>query len=429
MSNLLKYLYFTLLISGVFSLYGPKSNVINLDEGNFNEKVLKSNELWLVEFFAPWCGHCKNLAPEWEKAANALKGIVNVGAVDADKYKTLAGKYNVNGFPTIKWFGTKKDNPKDYDSGRNSSDIVKYATNKIKEITQARLGEKEKSNNKDEMNNKKDEKKSTNDKDVISLNDNNFDQIIYSSKEMWLVEFYAPWCGHCKNLEPEWNKAATELLGKIKVAKVDATANTKLASRFGINGYPTIKIFPPGEKKDSLIESYDGGRTFDIIVTTALEKLEKYGFIPDIPQLINYSQFKEKCKDSLHTCILLFVPNLYDSNTKERNGYLETLKKASTVGRGKPMSFLWAQGGDFFEFEEKLGLQFGFPAVLVINMAKKKFAVMKLAFELESLKSYINRILIGRESLYDLPNNLPEFKKVEQWNGQDLDKNNISNDL
>lgn len=40
-----------------------------------------------------------------------------------------------------------------------------------------------------------------------------------------MFEFYAPWCGHCKKLEPEWNKVGSELKGKVKVAKIDATAN------------------------------------------------------------------------------------------------------------------------------------------------------------------------------------------------------------
>jgi len=71
------------------------------------------------------------------------------------------------------------------------------------------------------------------------------------SKDSWFVEFYAPWCGHCKKLEPEWNKLASDLNGYVKVAKVDATVNTNLAQRFGVTGYPSIKFFPAGMTSDS----------------------------------------------------------------------------------------------------------------------------------------------------------------------------------
>ena len=60
------------------------------------------------------CGHCKSLAPEWKKAAKALKGVVSVGAVDMDVHGSVGGPYNVRGFPTLKIFGSNKKSPQDY---------------------------------------------------------------------------------------------------------------------------------------------------------------------------------------------------------------------------------------------------------------------------------------------------------------------------
>lgn len=59
--------------------------------------------------------------------------------------------------------------------------------------------------------------------EVIVLTDNNFDDLVMGSKDIWLVEFYAPWCGHCKALEPEFKDAAAKLKGQVKLGKVDAT--------------------------------------------------------------------------------------------------------------------------------------------------------------------------------------------------------------
>ncbi len=232
------------------------------------------------------------------------------------------------------------------------------------------------------------------DKDVIVLEDSNFDEIVMKSKDMWLVEFYAPWCGHCKSLEPEWNQAASELKGKVKVAKLDATVHQQIASRFGVRGYPTIKVFPPGQKTQSSVESYDGPREASGIVSIALDKLEKFGFVPDVEQITNENQITEICKDRTGVCIISLLPHIIDSSAQQRNSYLEEIKEATKYARGKPIYFLWAQGADFFEMEDKLHMSAGYPAVVAINFGKKKYSVCRSAFGSENIKTFVNSMLI-----------------------------------
>jgi len=57
------------LTANAQSLYGDNSAVVKLTTSNWDKQVIKSSKLWMVEFYAPWCGHCKQLTPHWEKAA------------------------------------------------------------------------------------------------------------------------------------------------------------------------------------------------------------------------------------------------------------------------------------------------------------------------------------------------------------------------
>lgn len=111
---------FFIIFTSAYALYPTSSDVVQLTASNFDRLVEQSDAVWVVEFFAPWCGHCKALVPEYTKAATALKGVVKVGAVNCDDEKSLAGRFGVRGFPTIKIFGADKKKPLDYNGARTA---------------------------------------------------------------------------------------------------------------------------------------------------------------------------------------------------------------------------------------------------------------------------------------------------------------------
>lgn len=107
-------------------------------------------------------------------------------------------------------------------------------------------------------------------KDVKVITTKNWDEIVKGSK-FALVEFYAPWCGHCQKLKPEYAKAATALAAHdatIVIGKVDATVESDLGQKFGVQGYPTLKWFVDGE----LASDYSGPRDSDGIVRWVKKK-------------------------------------------------------------------------------------------------------------------------------------------------------------
>lgn len=235
------------------------SDVINLIPSNFDSVVFESNKPALVEFFAPWCGHCKNLAPVYEELATAFASSgnkVTIANVDADKHKDLGKRFGVQGFPTLKWFdGKPGSQPEDYNGGRDLESLTKFVAEKSG--TKAKGPKKAPSH-------------------VEMLTDQSFKTEIGGDKDV-LVAFTAPWCGHCKTLAPTWEKVAADFASEpsVLIAKIDAEAeNSKATAQAqGVTGYPTIKFFPKGSTEP---EAYSGGRSEEALVDFINSKAGTY---------------------------------------------------------------------------------------------------------------------------------------------------------
>lgn len=214
------------------------SDVTVLTPDNFDD-VIGGSQPALVEFYAPWCGHCKALAPVYEELATTFKSdSVVVANVDADANRELGSRFGVTGFPTLKWFPAGSDTPEDYSGGRSVEDLVDFINSKTglkRRVKKAPTA-------------------------VVTLTPSNFDDVVMDPSKNVLVEFYAPWCGHCKSLAPVYEEVAKtfESESDVVVASVDADKHRDLGSAYGVSGFPTLKFFAAGDDKEA--EPYESGR-------------------------------------------------------------------------------------------------------------------------------------------------------------------------
>merc|ERR1712166_1520991 len=111
--------------------FEKEEGVLVLGDSDFAEAIATYDYV-LAEFYAPWCGHCKTLAPEFAKAAQALAGLSNVALakVDATVHPETAKKYGVRGYPTLKWFKKDPENAMEYGGGRKDAEIQSWIKKK-----------------------------------------------------------------------------------------------------------------------------------------------------------------------------------------------------------------------------------------------------------------------------------------------------------
>jgi len=321
------------------------TGVLELTPSDF-DSVVDGSKPAFVEFYAPWCGHCKNLAPEYEKVGEAFSvAQVVVAKVDADAHRDLGSRFGVTGFPTLFFFPAgKTDDPEKYTGGRTAEDIISFISK--------RTGVQGK-------------KAVAPPSAVVTLTDSNFNKIVKDNTKDVLVEFYAPWCGHCKHLAPDYEKVGLAFKNEpnVVVAKIDADKYRDLGSEYGVSGFPTIKFFSKGNKEEPL--DYESER--------------------DVESFVNY--LNEKCGTHREvTGRLSPTAGKIEALDELASGYLSHSDKQSVLKQAK-------------EVAEKLDAHHAAAAKIYLNLFEA--LATKEADFLKSQTERVTRILDNPKSLTD----------------------------
>uniref|UniRef100_A0A158PBG7 DnaJ homolog subfamily C member 10 n=1 Tax=Angiostrongylus cantonensis TaxID=6313 RepID=A0A158PBG7_ANGCA len=223
------------------SLLGIINNALNpaveeLTPSTFVELVERreGDTTWIVDFFAPWCGPCQQLAPELQRAARALRQFdeqIHVGSIDCQEYDAFCKQISIPYYPSIRLYPA-------VDTKRRKS-FYEYPQNMWRNADSIELWVHGMLPSK------------------VTAVGNDFWTKVLDSDEPWMVDFFAPWCGHCVHFSPVYEHIAkvrksvlskslksNEVLdGKVKLAKVDCDQWPGVCQGAQIHSYPTVRFY------------------------------------------------------------------------------------------------------------------------------------------------------------------------------------------
>lgn len=170
-------------------------------------------------------------------------------------------------------------------------------------------------------------------------------------------------------------------------------------------------------KTDAKARDYNGERTAAGIHAFGTELAAAADIEPDVHEVYKQSHYADNCKGPT-ICVMAFLPNIYDSNAKERKSYIQMLKTVAKKNRMHSFNWFWLAAGDQLDLEGNLDLGFGFPAVVAVSPTKKMVATMRSSFSADNLNEFLSGVLIGKGGLAKLRGDIT-VKKSEKWNGED----------
>lgn len=194
--------------------------VVTLTPETFKELVEGKgvDDIWAIDFFAPWCGHCKRVAPEWNKFAKMVSDEpnINVGQVDCEVYRHFCAEHGVRSYPHIRTY------PRGHFSSRHYSAFSGWSRDAVsfRDWVMHFLPSS-----------------------VEELDHHAFYKQVLEDTSPWLIDFYAPWCGHCVSFRPVFESVAKKFEGRIKFGAVNCEEHWHACDAAQVHRYPTLMFY------------------------------------------------------------------------------------------------------------------------------------------------------------------------------------------
>jgi len=312
----------------------------------------------LIEFYAPWCGHCKALEPEYEKAATALKGVSHLAKIDADKYRKTAESFEIQGFPTLKLFKNGKFF-KDYTEGRKAENIIQWMKKKTGPVAKLLSSQQE------------------------------IDEFVKENYGQALVGYY--------NNELE-AKRFFDAYTSDKVFEDFAagyTVESNLVQPLGTGSILLFRSFAAPieyEDKDTKTPELEGFKEFVVA--------NGYPLVEEISSK-NYQRFF----DAGYPLAILF----YDSAKKEENDKIFKLyEEVASKFKGK-FSFTTSDGVEYREQLDAMGgKDLQLPAIAAMNIEKRHNFPYSGQLTVQAISEYVEGILSGKTKPFFKSDEVPQ---------------------
>lgn len=199
---------------------------------------------------------------------------------------------------------------------------------------------------------------------VKELNPSTFKKYVLESPHVSLVEFYAPWCGHCQAMKSEYIRAAKSSHGLINVAAVncDDDTNKGLCAQYGVKSFPTVKVFQPPKRKtikgkdgkkrkaQFTIDDYRGERSAGPMAMYALQRINnKVSLLPDVE---SYQKFISKTEGkNVYPKVIL----VSSKNSKSDDKDVPPVLKVLAIDAGTPFAFVAPDKKGLAIYEDLIG--------------------------------------------------------------------------